>query len=575
MATRTFAGSRLFSGIGSCAITVAPSWCLKPSRSLPTGRLTSLSPTSSTSTLPTSERSRRVAEAVGAGYDRLLTLEMVNDVFIERLDVRGELLDGLDIPFTSGLNVFARHAGSWTDLNARVDPPCRRCPGYHGEAHDARRSDARAGRSAPSSTPKPSAATAHYEHPGDVPLKPGQVLALEAKQGYYAAGRPNPEKASSTPAPSTTRVTALSTRASTESPLKEHVETRDGRTTITLSHATKPGEKTSQEKKVAAHVGERTAKPRTSADRDHATVRNTKKASSRVHDQVGKSKNRSHHTESKIKHHPGRPKRGPLASAASAGDRDRHRGPRLPDASRQRGMPWKASATLDTAALVVESSLQASFPLAEVAIHNGDVVVSIANQPLLTIPLGPLNANFVNNVAAEVSHLQQALTKTYTANGITLHATLTLSGMSLATTSHGITTTLTVKLPDTIEISTTGTVYAPAKPPLKPVPIKVDVTTTITPRQPGGGSGDGTEPKGVLLRETKPAPAHHHSFVTSAIDWLSGAAHTVGGAVHTGLAIDHNFWEHVEHWQWPGPSPGRGPGGGLPPWERTPEGPGV
>jgi hypothetical protein len=159
-------------------------------------------------------------------------------------------------------------------------------------AEEAERSDARAGRSASSAIPKLSESTAHYEHAADVPIKPGQTLAFAAERGYYAAGRPNPTKAPTTPTSSTTKITALSTRASTESPLREHVETRDGRTTIRLSHATTPaGDKTSQERQVSAHANERSAKP--SKDATHRTDVKTKKASSRVHEQLEGTRNRA------------------------------------------------------------------------------------------------------------------------------------------------------------------------------------------------------------------------------------------------------------------------------------------
>ena len=66
------------------------------------------------------------------------------------------------------------------------------------------------------SAPKTDGPTPYYAKPADVPLKPGQALAHKTGDGYYAAGRPNPTKASAAPKTSTTKVTAISTRDSTD-----------------------------------------------------------------------------------------------------------------------------------------------------------------------------------------------------------------------------------------------------------------------------------------------------------------------------------------------------------------------
>jgi len=172
-------------------------------------------------------------------------------------------------------------------------------------------------------TPKLGDAGAHYTRPNEVPLRPGQTIGYTAGKGYYATTRPNPTRASTTPKSRTTKVTALSTRASTESPLKQHIETRDGKTSITLYHATKPGRE-SQERRVSARASERSAKP--TQGHAHRTTVETKKASLRVDEQLAKNKDQSHHAKSGIGHHPGRAKHDPVATAASAGGRhSRHK----------------------------------------------------------------------------------------------------------------------------------------------------------------------------------------------------------------------------------------------------------
>ncbi len=360
---------------------------------------------------------------------------------------------------------------------------------------DARRSDARAGRSAPSSTPKLSVSTAHYEHPGDVPLKPGQSLALEAERGYYAAGRPNPEKASSTPASSTTKVTALSARASTESPLKEHVETRDGKTSITLSHATKPGEKTSQEKKVAAHAHERTAKPHTSADRDHATVRNTKKASSRVHDQVGKSKNRSHHPESKIKHHPGRPKRGPLATAASKHG-TKHGTVRLRPGGK---LAVQGVQQLATPSYLISSDIAANVNgVVDIDFGaDGNLEFTSGDTVLYSLPVDGLQGLEASATLNPHGFAGSLTAKLPSVPGVKSEVTVDSDGaVTLAIAGNGVESTITFKPEGEIEIETT------VHRDIQGQSVKLALTTTLTPRA-SKTSGQ----RSTAQSETAPKPA--------------------------------------------------------------------
>jgi hypothetical protein len=149
-------------------------------------------------------------------------------------------------------------------------------------------------------------------------------------------------------------------------------------------------------------------------------------------------------------------------------------------------MKWEASTTFDTPDFTAETALQASVTGVQVQEHNGDLVVTAAGgQTLFSLPLGPLNSNLVQSVAAEVSQLKEGLTKTYYVAGVgNVTATWTVSGLSVKTTSHGLTTAVAIKLPDEIEISTTGTVHTPAPFTLKPVPVDLDVTTTLTFRPP-------------------------------------------------------------------------------------------
>ncbi len=364
---------------------------------------------------------------------------------------------------------------------------------------DARRSDARAGRSAPAATPKPSESTAHYEHPGDVPLKPGQSLALEAERGYYAAGRPNPTKASSTPAPSTTKVTALSTRASTESPLKEHVETRDGKTSITLSHATNPsGDKASQERKVSARASDRSAKPTQEAA--HRAAIETKKASSRVHEQLAKTKERSRHPKSGIGRHPGH-KHGQWATAASAGDARRSRSD---DDSSFADNPlfapflrfhpwaqWQKSVTFPAGAFTAETTVQASTGAGMSVRQQGDeLTVAYGGQKLYAMSLGTFSAGALHiaETAYEVAQklkkdATDIVTKTVHVDGGDL--TVSPSGVAYTKRKNGVPTSVSSNWLGQLVVSINYTARPPApRPPLVTRPIHMSVTTTITPTHP-------------------------------------------------------------------------------------------
>jgi len=143
-----------------------------------------------------------------------------------------------------------------------------------------------------------------YTRPSEVPLKPGQTVALTAEGRYYAAGRPNPTKASTTPTSSNVKVIATSVKASTTSPLLEHIVTGDGKKRITLAHAAKPGDsrtspktvdkKSPLEHKTRVPASDRSSKPHVRAAQNHTTGVQTKKASSRVHEQLAKTKIEAH-----------------------------------------------------------------------------------------------------------------------------------------------------------------------------------------------------------------------------------------------------------------------------------------
>jgi hypothetical protein len=209
-------------------------------------------------------------------------------------------------------------------------------------------------------------------------------------------------------------------------------------------------------------------------------------------------------------------------------------------------MKWEASTTFDTPDFTAETSLQASVTGVQVHEHNGDLVVTAAGgQTLFSLPLGPLNSNLVQSVAAEVGQLKEGLTKTYYVAGVgNVTATWTVSGLSVSTTSHGITTAVAIKLPDEIEISTTGTVHTPAPFTLKPVPVDLDVTTTLTFRPPTPtprGRQPGREPGSKRVRVPVSTSDHAHPPIlvnpgpSGAAGAGEGAAEGAGEAGGEGL----------------------------------------
>jgi hypothetical protein len=397
-------------------------------------------------------------------------------------------------------------------------------------AEEAERSDARAGRSASSAIPKLSESTAHYEHAADVPIKPGQTLAFAAERGYYAAGRPNPTKAPTTPTSSTTKITALSTRASTESPLREHVETRDGRTTIRLSHATTPaGDKTSQERQVSAHANERSAKP--SKDATHRTGVTTVKASSRVDKQLAKNKDRSHHTKSAIgvnhlddRHNDAAPA-SPVLDARAARASPLSFG-RLPFGA---GLKWEASTPLLVGpGFTAETSFGASVTgLRVVHESDGQVAVTLGNEKLVSLSPGAVGSKALDigeTLYGVASKVKNGETLTRRVAGVTVSFTESLSGISASATFHGVTTKAHLDWLGQLVITTSFDV----RPTLVNQPVHMSITTTLTPTPKLRGQP-------VDIRVTAPVPAPNRKRTTepwydAALAWVEHAGANVGHA---------------------------------------------
>lgn len=352
----------------------------------------------------------------------------------------------------------------------RTDAP-RQTGSHTAGASD--RSDRRPGQ-ATRATPKPGHAGAYYTRPDEVRLRPGQTLGYTAGKGYYATTRPSPIKGSTRPWSRTTKVVALSTRASTESPLREDVETRDGKTTVRLSHATKPGgERASLDKKAASHASERFAKPHVSAAKAHAT----RKASSRVDHELARTRQSAGSTAAASSVHQPH-KLSFTASLLTLGTAS----------VLKRGAAWH-SGPFPVGEFLAETSVKASVtgPTVRIDPITGQVVVAWGKRPLLSTSIGSLVLHGVeiteqlHKVAIEVKdgkpvtkQLTEDATVTYQMGVSGPSFTVSVPGGEATVRLHGgqIVIAMTVKVP------------APAHSPLTNHPVNLSITTTLTPAPP-------------------------------------------------------------------------------------------
>jgi hypothetical protein len=349
--------------------------------------------------------------------------------------------------------------------------------------------------------PKIGESTPYYTKPGDVPLKPGQTLGHETGEGYYAIGRPNPTKASSKPESSTAKVMALSSRGSTESPLKEHIETRNGKTSITLSHATKPaGDKTPQERKVSAHANERSAKPHAATARAHTT----RKASSRVDHELARTRERSpraqvangiHHLE----------KKGP-------GSTFEFNGPALLTAILLTRAKVDEHGDFLFGNYLVRVSFEASIKGPEITVEDGRLVLEWGGNTISSVKLDGVLDHFTNlfeEVNSHENQVQDLLEGTLPLAGGGTVTTSVHPGISVTVTSHGLSTTVGLKPPDTFYVTTSGSKRIQLHPPLVPVDIDVDATVEFTPlNEPE------SNPKPTTTREREVTPKGRLGYTT-------------------------------------------------------------
>jgi hypothetical protein len=317
-------------------------------------------------------------------------------------------------------------------------------------------------------TPKPSDAGAHYTRPTEVPLKHGQTLGYTAGKGYYATTRPNPTKASRTPQSSTTKVVARSTRGSTESPIKEHVETRDGKRTVTLSHRSKGA-----------------ATPKTSGDETHKTPVKTKKASSRVDEQLAKT--------ARAKSKPGtKPKHGTKHGTVRL----------IPGGERKQGVQEFA-----TSSYLVKTDISTNVNGGvELDVDSdGTLVFKSGDTVIYTLPtdgLGQLEASFTLGGSEFVASVNAKLPSI---PGVDSEVELNSDGsVTLSLKSRGVESEFTFKPDGEIEIETTVTRDSQGQS------VALSLSTTLTPRP--GAKEPASQPAKQAGRI--PAPATKHATAT-------------------------------------------------------------
>jgi hypothetical protein len=304
---------------------------------------------------------------------------------------------------------------------------------------------------------------------------------------------------------------------------------------------------------VSARASERSAKP--TQGHAHRTTVETKKASSRVDEQLAKNKDQSHHAKSGIGHHPGRAKHDPVATAASAGGAG-FRDPFAPPLSAfARSLKLVGPAqSFEIGDIAGETGVEASVPGVrfEVDPSTGDLTVRAGSQKVLTVSLSVLNSHAVE--IAEALHtafdkVKNGATITQVVDGHPVTFTASKDGVSVSGKSHGVTTTVTLNPLGQLVISLTGTASIPSRRvPGSSEAVNLAVTTILTPTRPFGEPPSGLEPQKVAEPGRHVAP--HHSWV-----------HDAGSTVLHGLADLWNAPVHfVEHVHIPP----------APPWLRNP-----
>jgi hypothetical protein len=407
-----------------------------------------------------------------------------------------------------------------------TSPPRRSDPPRHTSSDTDDVSDAR-GRSpepATRATPKPSDAGAHYTRPNEVPLKHGQTIGYSAGKGYYATTRPDPIKASRTPQSSTTKVVARSTRGSTESPIKEHVETRDGKRTVTLSHRSKGS-----------------ATPKTSGDETHRTRVKVTKASPRVHDQIASAASAKHGTQSPKLNLP-----GSLAALGIA-------------SVLKHGATWKSTKYF-VGDFIAETEATASVTGPKVTVNprTGQVEVTWGKQKLLSTSIDGLAAHGVevteqlNAVATEVKD-GKPVTKQLTKDATITYA-MGVSGPTIKEDVPGGEVSISLNRANQIVIAMQVTVKASAHNSLSDHPVTLGITTTLTPT-PVRGQPDKSDPVTAFqpVKEPVQHPSEAHKVLVGFLDVL-------GFPVHAVLAGGNYLGQHLHPSATPAPAP---------PWESS------
>lgn len=331
----------------------------------------------------------------------------------------------------------------------------------------AHRSAAPAAQKKSAAKPETSPSTAYYSKRSEVHLQHGQTLAYTAGKGYYAAGRPNPTKASKTPKPSHVKVTAVSTKGSTKSPLKADGDTKGYR------HAK------------ATHA--------------HTTNVKTKKATSHAHHQV--AKNKKHTTK--------------------------HRRLRLlPGGKRTvQGVQQLATSSylISTAiATNVSGGVEATY-------SDGNLVFTSDGTVVYSMPVGGLNALEASATLDPDGFAASVTANLPTVPGVTTEVTVGSNGaVTLTIKGNGVENTITFKPEGEIEIETSvkkdiqgqsvelklTTTLTPAepekagqpatrqskpapKPAKKPVTKPVHATKPVRASGRKSGAGEGAEESGA------------------------------------------------------------------------------
>jgi len=292
---------------------------------------------------------------------------------------------------------------------------------------------------------------------------------------------------------------ATSVKASTVSPLIEHRETRNGRTTVTLSHrenvysdlATKPsdgaistrpaGVKAPLDHKASVRASDHSAKPQAEQTDKYKTNVRVRKASTRVDHELARTKDRSRRAEvANGIHNLVDPSRSVLRLGAHVNVE------KLLLALALSHFKVDTHEVFLEHGFKFETSLEASVDGVHISHGDGRLELKWGDNTLASVNVDRVFdhfAQFLEDADATRKQVKDALSGTLKLPGGVTLSTSSTDGLSVTVSSRGITTTIGLKFPDTYYVSTEVDKPLTPRPPLSSVDVHIKATVELTPEQ--------------------------------------------------------------------------------------------